>query len=262
MDLITTGAALAVGKKIFGKTLDVISSDIANLYQKGRDKIIEKATIKIVNIDDGKTANLRVTRDVFWIGSFTDEAICAEYFGGILASSRSEDGKDDSGVYYVDIIKSLSSKQLLLHYVIYSSLNEILSSNPEKSKLNPGQATELQRESLFLSTNELSKIVDDNDFGRDLHALHAKGLIGDFQTGSHKLKNEQEVPNLKVSPTSLGVQLYAVAHNKLTEWRSFATVNFGEFDDIELPNFYGQNVQQLLDRAGIKDEEVSEKKEK
>jgi len=60
MDLVTTGAALAVGKKIFGKTLDVISADIANLYQKGRDKIIEKVTSKIANINDGKTANLRV----------------------------------------------------------------------------------------------------------------------------------------------------------------------------------------------------------
>ncbi|OGF21306.1 hypothetical protein A2316_02005 [Candidatus Falkowbacteria bacterium RIFOXYB2_FULL_38_15] len=261
MDLVTTGAALAVGKKIFGKTLDVISADIANLYQKGRDKIIEKVTSKIANIDDGKTANLRVTRDVFWNGSFTDEAICAEYFGGILASSRSIDGKDNSGVYYVDIIKSLSSKQLLLHYAIYSSLNKILTSNPDKIKLNPGQENELQKEQLFLSTNELLKIIDDNDFGRDLHALHAKGLIGDFQTDSHKLKNEQVVPNLKVSPKSLGIQLYAVAYNKLTEWRNFTTVNFGEFDDIESPNFYGQNIMELLDSAGIKDEEVQNKEE-
>src|SRR3989339_1252855 len=142
MDLVTTGAALAVGKKIFGKTLDVISADIANLYQKGRDKIIEKVTSKIANIDDGKTANLRVARDVFWNGSFSDEAICAEYFGGILASSRSDDGADDTGVYYVDLIKSLSSRQLKLHYIIYICFNRTLVSDPSKAGVNPGQDTE------------------------------------------------------------------------------------------------------------------------
>jgi hypothetical protein len=246
-------------KKTFGPVLGEIGEDLKKVYSVGRDKIFIAGYKKIANKDDGKTANLRVVRDVFWNGSFTDEAICAEYFGGILASSRSEDGKDDSGVYYVDIIKSLSSKQLLLHYIIYTALNKILVANPAKSELNPGQETDLQRETMFLSTNEIFKILNDDDFGRGLHALHAKGLIGDFQTGSHKLKNGEQVPNLRVSPKSLGVQLFAVAHNRLSEWRKFAIINYGEFDDIESLKFYGQNIQELLDSAGIKDEEPEKK---
>src|SRR5262245_7302211 len=112
--ITSTGAALAIANKLLGKTAEAISEDIANLYRAGREKLVAAAIRKTSNIEDGKSANLRVARDVFTNGSFTEEAICAEYFGGILASSRSLDGKDDFGVFYTDIIKSLSSSQLKL----------------------------------------------------------------------------------------------------------------------------------------------------
>ncbi len=257
MDIVTAGTVAYIGKQLLGKTFDVISSDIAGLYTSGKNKIIQKATEKIKDKNDGKSTNLRVTRDVFWNGSFTDEAICAEYFGGILASSRSDDGKDDSGIYYVDLMKSLSSKQLTLHYIIYYSLNKIFVSNPEKNKLSMGQESQLQNEKLFLSLNELDNILN-SDLGRDLHALYAKGLIGYFQTGNFTLKNKQSVPNLEVAPKSLGVQLYAVAHNKIEDWTKFNTLDFGKFGEINVPNFYGNNIEELLKKAGIKDEEPAE----
>lgn len=261
MDLITTGTALVIGKKLLGKTFDVVSADIAKLYEKGRDKIIEKASKKITNADDGKSANLRVTRDVFWNGSFTDESICAEYFGGILASSRSTEGKDDTGVYYVDLIKSLSSDQLKLHYLIYLSFNKYFVGDSSKSQLNPGQETELAQETIFLSLNELLQITGIKDTARDLHAIRAKGLIGDFQTQGHKLQDGRQVPYLKVSPTSVGIQLYAVAHNKLDEWRNFVTIDFGDFDSMNPPKFRGKNIEDLLTSAGIYDKKEEEKKE-
>lgn len=261
MDLVVAGVVLTVGKKLLGKTFDIVSTDISKLYEKGRDKIFEKASEKTPNVNDGKSANLRVTRDVFWNGSFTDEAICAEYFGGILASSRSVDGKDDAGVYYVDLIKSLSSDQLKLHYLIYLSFNKYFVVESSKSQLNPAQESELVRETVFLSHNELLQIIGVKDIGRDLHAIRAKGLIGNFQIQNHFLKDgSQVVPYLKVSPTSLGIQLYAVAFNKLEEWRNFATINFGDFDSISPPKFRGQNIEDLLTSAGIADGKKDDKK--
>src|SRR3989339_1669432 len=252
MDLVTTGAALAVGKKIFGKTLDVISADIANLYQKGRDKIIEKVTSKIANIDDGKTANLRVTRDVFWNGSFTDEAICAEYFGGILASSRSIDGKDDIGVFYTDIIKSLSSSQLKLHYIVYHSLNKLWLEMPtEKTRPNAGMGTETGQYNMWFSTIELQNLGVDVE--KDLIALHSKELIGsNYEALGHKLENGKEVPYTKVGPTTLGIQLYAVAHNKLPAWRNLPHEDFGEFPDIKTPTFFALSLDDFLKKGKLK----------
>ena len=55
---------------------------------------------------------------MIWNGAVTDDEVCAEYFGGILAASRTEDGKDDSAIQFVDCIKAMSAKQLHLHYAI------------------------------------------------------------------------------------------------------------------------------------------------
>lgn len=255
MDLITTGTVALVGQKLLGKTFDIVGDDLSRLYVSGRNKIIEKAIKKIKDENDGRTTNLRVTRDVFLSGSFTDEAICAEYFGGILASSRSDDGKEDTGVYYVDIIKSLSSNQLKLHYLIYASFNKFFVVDPSKAKLNPGQQTDLSVENIFLSSVELTKIISGDDLLRDLHAIHAKGLAGDFWAQIHPLKNGGTLPYLKVSAKPLGIQLYAVAHNRLSEWRNFTKIDFGNFDSLNPPKFYGQDVNKLLESAGIRDEE-------
>lgn len=250
MDLVTAGAALMLSKKLLGKTFDVVSVDISKLYEKGRDKIIEKTTNKVSDENDGKSTNLRVTRDVFWNGSFTDEAICAEYFGGILASSRSEDGQDDTGVYYVDLIKSLSSSQLKLHYVIYLSLNKLFILDNAKSKINPAQASELSSENIYFSTNEIIINTSTSDILRDIHAIYAKGLIGNFKVDSHQLDGHV-VPYLKVSPQSLGVQLFAVAYNKLDLWLNFPKFDFKCFESIDVPKFYGESIDELIKRIGI-----------
>jgi hypothetical protein len=178
-------------ESVLGPTAKEIGQDLRTLYIKGRDLILRKAFKKLKNPNDGKKANLRVARDVFWNGSFTDEAICAEYFGGILASSRSEDGKDDSGIFFLDIIKSLSSSQLKMHYIIYRTLNKILVTNENKKTLNPGNEIEIRNEKIFFTLFEIAEEFKNKDFGFILHGLHSKSLIAFFQTKNYKL-NENE----------------------------------------------------------------------
>lgn len=249
--ITTTGTVLAVANKLLGKTAEAISGDIANLYEIGRDKIVVTAVRKTTNMDDGKTANLRVARDVFFNGSFTDEAICAEYFGGILASSRSVDGKDDLGVFYTDIIKSLSSSQLKLHYIIYHSLNILWLEMPaEKPRPNAGMGTETGQYNIWFSTSELRTLGVDID--KDIIALHSKELVGGgYEALGHKLENGTEVFYTKVGPTTLGMQLYAVAHNKLSVWRNLPLEDFGEFPDIRTPVFFAFSLDDFLRKGKL-----------
>ena len=238
-------------KKLLGPTLEEIGGDLNKLYSVGRDKIL-KVAIRKSNIDDDKKANLRVTRDVFWNGSFTNETICAEYFGGILASSRSTDGKDDRGVYYTDIIKSLSSQQLLLHYIIYHCLNKLwLEMVPDKQRPNVGDATEIGIYNLWMSTIELEH-TGVISIDKDLIALNSKGLVNDFEAKGYKLESGKEVPYTKVEITTLGIQLYAVACNKLHEWRKFPIEDFGEFPDIKVPRYFAFSLDELLIKAKLK----------
>jgi hypothetical protein len=250
--LTTVGTTLAIANKLLGKTAEAISDDLANLYKAGLDKIVSVAIRKTPDIEDGKSANLRVTRDVFFNGSFTDEAICAEYFGGILASSRSIDGKDDIGVFYTDIIKSLSSSQLKLHYIIYHSLNKLWVEMPEeKIRPNAGMGTETGQYNIWFSTIELQNIGIDVE--KDLIALHCKELIGlNYEALGHKLEDGKEVPYTKVGPTTLGIQLYAVAHNKLPVWRNLPIEDFGEFHDIKTPKFFAFSIDDLLNKGKLK----------
>lgn len=250
MDIITTGSALIIGKKLLGKTMELVSEDISKIYAKGRDKIIEVASRKTKDIDDGLQTNLRVTRDVFWNGSFTDEAICAEYFGGILASSRSTEGKDDSGVYYVDLIKSLSSAQLRLHYVIYHSLNKLLISDETKKDLNVGQSTELFQIRLHFASVEL--LQAELKIDTDLEALYRKGLLHEYKTASHKIgETDKNLPYTMVVPTTLGVQLFAIANNNLEHWREFQIKDFGDFENIKTPQYNAFSIEDLLKKAGL-----------
>lgn len=77
-------------RKILGPVFSEIGDDLKRLYMTGRDKLLEASIGKINDIDDGRVANLRVARDVLLSGPFAEGDVCAEYFGGVLASSRSE----------------------------------------------------------------------------------------------------------------------------------------------------------------------------
>ncbi len=251
-NLIVPKSIDTIIENVLGPTSKEIGQDMQSLYKKGRDLILRKGFQKLKNPNDGKIANLRVARDVFWNGSFTDEAICAEYFGGILAASRSEDGKNDSGVFFVDIIKSMSSGQLKMHYIIYRTLNKELLLNDQKKSLNPGQETELHSEELFFPLLGIIEQSNNEDIGVILHGLHAKNLIGNFQTENHKLEDGKEIPYLKVQPKALGIQLFAIANNMFDDWRRFSIVDFGDFEEVVLPKFYAQSLDSLLEKIGLK----------
>ncbi len=230
-------------KKAFGPVLWELGEDMKKLYALGRDKIIIKAYNKIFNKDDNKKANLRVARDVFWNGSFSDEEICAEYFGGILASSRSDDGRDDNGINYTDTIKSLSSKQLLLHYIIYNSLNKIFIS--WENDINVGLSSELQQKSILFSSIELVNNLW-LKIETDLNVLYKQGLLYEYKIDTHKIEDEQALPYVMVKPTTFGILLYAIAHNKFENWRLFSTEDFGNFENIVLPKYFDSTIDKFL----------------
>ena len=236
-------------KKVFGPVLGELGEDMQKLYAIGRDKILLAGYNKITNKDDNKKANLRVTRDIFWNGSFSDESICAEYFGGILASSRSEDGKDDNGIHYTDVIKSLSSKQLQLHYVIYNSLNKLLSK--EEKSINVGQATELQQKLIWFSAIEFIKQLN-LKIDTDLNVLYKQGLLHEYKADKFNLEDSKTFPYVMVKPTTFGVLLYAIAHNKFEIWNQFSNQDFGDFEDIALPKLYDTSLENLMVNTGIK----------
>ncbi len=230
-------------KGVLGPTVDELGIDIAKLYEKGRDRLLEftvkKAGGEAVK-SDGKRANLRIARDVFWNGVFNDEAICAEYFSGVLAQSRTTDGRDDKGIFFLDIIKSLSSTQLLLHYLVMSGLNKKLVDM--ESEMNLADVHELRSKKLYVETDEIYRMGIDLEV--DLAALYAKGLLNEYQYNNQKV-GDKAVHVTWVSTTTLGIQLFAVASNRLNEWRSFDSVIFDNFSITDSFDRVGLSVESI-----------------
>lgn len=243
-----------VAQQLFGKTLAEMGDDLNKSYKSNRDKILEKAAKKVADPNDGAHVNLRVARDVLWNGAVTDNEVCAEYFGGLLAGSRSADGKDDSALIYVDCVKSLSSKQLHLHFAIYDSFQELLIKSGRK--INPGLNSELEALQICFGTAELLGLGLQPDI--DVNILVRQGLIAGF------VKNSQVVAGGKfdyvsVIPSTFGILLYAAASNSLKRWRLYSNMKFDQTSSIELPKLKALTLDELCVLVGLKPESPREK---
>ncbi len=216
-------------------TLQEVGLDIKNGYVAL--KSIAKNAFK-KNPNDG-SVNKRVAIEVLRSGGFIETDIGVEYFGGILAQAKTSDGKDDSGMYYTEVVKSLSSNQLRLHYIIYNSLQKLFISDQEKySLLNIGMETELQKNRIYFVPAELEKSAG-SQLDKNIFVLVQSGLLGStFRIDSIKEDDQIIKHYAEFTPTALGVQLYASAYGKVHDWRNFNKVHFGDFENIPLPSVF------------------------
>ena len=252
VDPVTAGATAGalvgggwVAKKLLGPTLETIGDDLQKLYAAGRDRIVCRAAEKVDDLNDGKCANLRVARDVLWNGAFSESEVCTEYYAGLLAASRSADGLDDEAAPFVDVVKSLASRQLKLHYSIYRSLERILEQAHASGETFNVSAIHGRMDVFFTGH-------DPHKSALDLQVLLRNGLIAEFATDSEMITRkgrEWLLSFCKAKPTMFGISLYAAAHNQLEWWQAFGLRSFGEFGDIEPPKIYGQTKEELLDRT-------------
>lgn len=245
---ITAGLAATayVAQKLFGKTLDEMGDDLNKSYKANREKLLAKAAKKVNDPDDGAQPNLRVARDIVWNGAVTDDEVCAEYFGGLLASSRSSDGKDDSALIYVDCIKALSSKQLHLHYVIYSTLQELILKAGKP--INPGLDRDITVQSVCIPLNQLHALGLRPNI--DLNILHRQGLLSAYATDT-RVNGTKALPYITANPTTFGVLLYAAAMNAIPKWNQYGRVRLPTSTDIQLPAIFAENLEVLAQITGL-----------
>ena len=71
----------------------------------------------------------RIARDALENGTLSSDALWADYFGGVLASSSSEDASDDRGAVYTALIGRLSRFDLRLHCILYLGMQRLAASH-------------------------------------------------------------------------------------------------------------------------------------
>lgn len=175
MEPITTiGAGLAVlGSKdiltkLLGPSADYIGLETKNLIDKcniNLDDIFKLAINKLgENIEKRHQVNPRVLKGIINEGAFCDDMMVKEYYAGILASSRSERGIDDRGVYYLSIVKSLSAYQIKLHNFIYTTLYQSLNGS---NKFEFGDYSDRKHLDLFISISAICNYLHIEDLSNE-----------------------------------------------------------------------------------------------
>lgn len=118
-------------QKILGPTADYLGHGLRDFTQRRIEnigQIFHNAETKLGDKVNSKgEVPPKVLKAVLDEGSFSPDRLAVEYFGGILASSRSEQGRDDRGARIAKILDSLSTYQLRSHYLIYSSVRALFS---------------------------------------------------------------------------------------------------------------------------------------
>ena len=245
--MLVEGAAIVsaayAAKKILGPTLDTIGEDLNRLYAAGRDRVMLAAARKVQNLDDGQCANLRTARDVLWHGAFTEDVVSAEYYGGLLAASRSRDGKDDTAIPFVNAIKSLSRRQLKMHYDLYWAVEQMMLVQQREGRSR--EFTEIRTGKIVcMAGHVLISSVD-------LKVLEQQGLVGawtveDMEIPTAPGADRRGVDCISALSTMFGIMLYAAAHNRLDDWHAYGIDKFGDFADVEPPDIYGSSKEEFL----------------
>jgi hypothetical protein len=142
-----------------------------------------------------------------------------------------------------------------MHYVIYSILNKLFSTEPPRRIFPMTNNAELSMYKIYIPQRDLFK-------NKSIHSsyiifgLYSKGLIGDFHTKSLSLENQKDISILEIEPTTLGIQLYCIAHNQFNDWLNFPNLTFDQWNNIEIPLIFGSNKDSLLKKLQTPAEQI------
>jgi hypothetical protein len=124
-------------QKLLGPTAEYLGGELAEFTKKRSDnigKIFQNANKKLGNkVETEGSVPPKVLKGIINDASFNDDKIAIEYFGGVLASSRTKDGRDDRGARMIKIVDELSTYQLRTHYLIYKTVKELFKSKVDNS---------------------------------------------------------------------------------------------------------------------------------
>jgi hypothetical protein len=215
-------------ERLLGPTVDYLGAGLHDLTQKRVEniaRIITKANRKAEQENAAASGLVppRLIKNIFDDGSFTEDELTAEYLAGVLASSKSPNGRDDRGVALSSLVNRLAMYSLRTHYIVYTATRALLLGSDVNLGLGQ-QVTEQARIYLPISTYAAAMDYEETEhgYGATSHALYAlsrEQLIDDnFCLGSLQLMRE-EAPQaweegIIFAPSIPGVELYLWAHGK------------------------------------------------
>lgn len=209
------------GLKLFGPSIAYLGDEIKVGTEVGvanLKRIFDSALRKLGSkADEPGQVPPRVLKGILEDGPYCDDEVTAEYLAGVLASSRSEAGKDDRGVVFIEMLSRMSTFQIRAHYIFYTILKELCDGTDK----NIGMSDEALALRVFVSYQSfdeamgLSSALEETTDDLAVHillGLRREDLIDEFAGGSADIL-VRSFPGLTESgvtfvPTGTGVELY------------------------------------------------------
>jgi len=232
VDPITTvGAGLAILgskdilNKLLGPTADYVGEEARNLVSKcniNLEDVFLRSKEKLgEEMESTGAVNPRILKQLMDEARFCDEKISREYFAGILATSRTKDSGDDSGLQYIATVRDLSSWQLKLHYIFYQSLkreNNFKNLSLNMLNVRRGSSMYFPMQSLVESMGFSEPMEARYILAPTIHGLRRFGLIGEYYRFGEKELIQQDYPEASedaviLEPTAFGAELLLWAEN-------------------------------------------------
>lgn len=226
--LTILGSAIGGAKvveKILGPTSEYIGEQVkewtvkkvtntANVFKNAEKKLGKKIN------KEGKVPP-KVLKGILEDGAWCEEELQVEYFGGVLASSRSGISRDDRGAYFVSLISRLSTYQLRTHYLFYHLIKQQF--NGEDINIHDGNNwPNLQ---MFISFDTFYNSMDftkeeganwENILSHAIWGLNKEELLTGFSYGNEdyvkKKFTEAKTAGIIYQPTKMGVELFMWAY--------------------------------------------------
>ena len=223
---ISVGAVTAyLGKgavdKLLGPTAEYLGEELRDFTQRRGEsfgKILSNAYKKLGSQREAPgQVPPRILKAVINDASFCEDPLMLEYFGGVLASSRTDDGRDDRGARLMKIVNNLSAYQLRTHYLLYSTIANLFSNSGKR--LGTTQDRMQLRVFLPFTGYATSMMFSQKELGNQqilMHiwgGLHSDGLIeNEWHFGSHdsikkKFANASE-DGIICQPSAMGAELF------------------------------------------------------
>lgn len=181
-------------QRLLGPSADVIGVNWAEqLRHHNLQKLLAKTEKRATSSGNDGFTKPRLAAAAFDAAQYGDDEILTEYVSGILASSRTSNGGSDAGLPWTSLISRLSSLQLRLHYVLYSSARPLVSSVGDRFFQLKENAVIVSIPDLFAALNmgEYEKPV--NEFVIAFLGLVREGLFEEaYAWGPAEFLVEQE----------------------------------------------------------------------
>jgi hypothetical protein len=230
--------------KMLGPTADYLGESFRDFAKKRSENvgiIFGNAEKKLGDkIDKPGQVPLKVLKTIINEGSYSDDNIALEYFGGILASSRTEQGRDDRGARIAKVLDGLSVYQIRSHYIIYTLIRKIFKGSgyffnqEDRPRMQIFIPWTSYVDSMEFSENEMDQItsiVNHSFFG-----LSTDDIIGTFDFGPkeyiQKRFAEAKDGGILVSPSAFGVELYLWGYGQGDKDLPFI-IKDNSFEDVE-----------------------------